>query len=230
MSFFCCFIIRDSALTFNESVQTSLLFFCWPTLTHIFLSLPHSLIEPGSHCDKMFFAYNIKSCPKHIEVSLFFLLAFRHFWAACDCDTKIFFVILQAHILQITQTSMPLIEKAWGNEGWNHAASLYLFNWRRRKWLCTCQKTKIRVILPLPFIHHSFIRTLLQPWKVLGLGAQDLGSKEEETMPGMWWGKEKKTSHMSTSGSVPPPPFPKCVAFRSPLIPKFSGRICDLYH
>lgn len=141
----------------------------------------------------MFFAYNIKSCPKNIEVSLFFL-AFRHFWAACDCDTKIFFVILQAHILQITQTSMALIEKVWGNKGWNNAASLYLFNWRRTKWLCTCKKNKIRVILPLPFIHHSFILTLLQPWKVLGLGAQDLGSKEEETMPGMWWGKKKLES------------------------------------
>lgn len=71
MSFFFCFIIRDSALTFNESVQTSLLFFCRPTLTHISLSLPHSRIEPGSHCDEMFFAYNIKSSPKNTEVSFF---------------------------------------------------------------------------------------------------------------------------------------------------------------
>lgn len=213
MSFFCCFIIRDSALTFNESVQTSPLFFCRPTLTHLPVSA--SL----SHWTRLPLWWNVL-CLQHKKLSKkyrsvsFFFLAFRHFWAACDCDTKIFFVILQAHILQITQTSMALIEKVWGNKGWNNAASLYLFNWRGRKWLCTCQKKKIRVILLLPFIHHSFILTLLQPWKVLGLGAQDLGSKEEETMPGMWWGKKNLSHfHMSTSGSVPPP-LPKYVAFR----------------
>lgn len=151
-----------------------------------------------SHWTRLPLWWNVL-CLQHKKLSkkyrsVSFFLAFRHFWAACDCDTKIFFVILQAHILQITQTSMALIEKVWGNKGWNNAASLYLFNWRRTKWLCTCKKKKIRVILPLPFIHHSFILTLLQPWKVLGLGAQDLGSKEEETMPGMWWGKKKLES------------------------------------